>query len=47
MTPRLRMPRPRTIAIIQARMLADLAGQPVIWHLITRLRRCRHLDEVM
>lgn len=56
MIPRLRMPRPRTIAIIQARMgslrfprkvLADLAGQPVIWHLITRLRRCRHLDEVM
>jgi len=50
------MSRPRTVAIIQARMgsarfprkvLADLAGQPVIWHLIHRLRQCQCVDEVM
>ncbi len=50
------MTRPRTIAIIQARLgsarfprkvLADLAGQPVIWHLITRLNRCQHVDDVV
>jgi spore coat polysaccharide biosynthesis protein SpsF len=50
------MSRPRTVAIIQARMgsarfprkvLADLAGRPVIWHSITRLRRCALIDEVV
>ncbi|MEI6560035.1 MAG: NTP transferase domain-containing protein [Rhodospirillaceae bacterium] len=43
-------------AIIQARMgssrfpgkmLADLAGQPVLWHIIHRLRRCVTLDGII
>jgi spore coat polysaccharide biosynthesis protein SpsF len=50
------MSHPRTVAIIQARMgssrfprkvLADLAGRPVIWHLITRLKRCKRVHEVV
>lgn len=50
------MPRPRTVAIIQARMgsarfprkvLADLAGRPVIWHLLHRISQCTQVDEVV
>lgn len=29
------------------KVLADLAGRPVIWHLIQRLRRCQSIDEVV
>lgn len=45
----------KTVAIIQARMgsarlpgkvLMDLAGQPVLWHIVSRLRRCQKLDEI-
>ena len=45
----------RTIAIIQARMgstrlpgkvLMPLAGKPVLWHIVHRLRRCRTLDAI-
>lgn len=48
--------RPRTIAIIQARMgasrlpgkpLLDLGGQPMLRRVVTRTRRARRLDEVM
>lgn len=44
---------PRVVAVAQARMsstrlpgktLADLAGQPVIDHVVARLRRCARLD---
>ena len=46
----------RADAIIQARMgsarfprkvLADLHGQPVIWHLIHRIGQCREIDEIV
>lgn len=42
-----------TIAIIQARMgstrlpgkvLTDLCGRPMLWHIVKRLRQCRRLD---
>ncbi|HOV79640.1 MAG TPA: NTP transferase domain-containing protein [Bacillota bacterium] len=45
----------RTVAIIQARMsssrlpgkvLMPLAGRPVLWHIVHRLRKCKHVDEV-
>ncbi|MHB1041763.1 MAG: cytidylyltransferase domain-containing protein [Eubacteriales bacterium] len=45
----------RTVAIIQARMgssrlpgkvLMPLAGKPVLWHIIHRLRKCRLVDEI-
>ncbi|PWV63306.1 cytidylyltransferase domain-containing protein [Plasticicumulans acidivorans] len=49
-------PRGRVVAVIQARMgssrfpgkvLAPLAGQPLLWHLLQRLRRCRTLDAIV
>lgn len=49
------MGRPRVTAIIQARMgssrlpgkvLMPLAGQPVLWHIIHRLRKCRTVSVV-
>lgn len=45
----------RTVAIIQARMgssrlpgkvLMPLAGKPVLWHIIHRLHKCRHIDAI-
>ncbi len=50
------MAKPYTVAIIQARMgssrfprkvLADLAGKPVIWHLLRRISRCVEVDEIV
>lgn len=49
------MAKPRVAAIIQARMgstrlpgkvLMPLAGKPVLWHIIHRLRKCRMVDVV-
>ncbi|HMF14579.1 MAG TPA: NTP transferase domain-containing protein [Gemmataceae bacterium] len=46
----------RTVAIVQARMgstrlpgkaLADLAGKPVLWHVVQRVHRARRVDEVV
>ena len=46
----------RPIAIIQARMgstrlpgkvLMDLCGRPVIWHIIERLKRAKNIDEIV
>ena len=46
----------RTLAIIQARMgssrmpgkvLKLVAGKPVLWHVIHRLRQCREIDDVV
>lgn len=45
----------KTVAIIQARMgssrlpgkvLLPLAGKPLLWHIIYRLRKCRTVDEI-
>lgn len=45
----------RVVAIIQARMgssrfpgkvLQPLAGKPLLWHIIHRLRKCRRLDQI-
>jgi len=45
----------KTVAIIQARMgssrlagkvLQPVAGRPVLWHVVHRLKKCRELDEV-
>ena len=45
----------KTIAIVQARLgstrlpgkvLADIAGQPMLWHVIQRLRRATALDDI-
>ncbi len=45
----------RTVAIIQARMgssrlpgkvLMPLVGKPILWHIIHRLRKCRHVDSI-
>jgi spore coat polysaccharide biosynthesis protein SpsF len=49
------MTKPRVAAIIQARMgstrlpgkvLLPLAGQPVLWHIVHRLRQCQMVDVV-
>lgn len=49
------MNRPKVVAVIQARMtstrlpgkvLLPLAGKPVLWHVIHRLRKCRNVDEI-
>ncbi|MBF0249287.1 MAG: NTP transferase domain-containing protein [Alphaproteobacteria bacterium] len=46
----------RTAAIIQARMgssrlpgkvLQSVAGKPVMWHIVHRLRKCREVDDVI
>ncbi|HMF14076.1 MAG TPA: NTP transferase domain-containing protein, partial [Gemmataceae bacterium] len=46
----------RTVAVVQARMgssrlpgkaLADLAGRPVLWHVVQRVQRARRADEVV
>ncbi len=48
-------PQPRVIAIIQARMgstrlpgkvLRDIAGKPLLWHIIYRLRMCKSLQSI-
>ena len=45
----------KTVAIIQARMgstrfpgkvLALLAGKPVLWHVVHRLQKCRRVQQV-
>jgi spore coat polysaccharide biosynthesis protein SpsF len=49
------MARPRVAAVIQARMsstrlpgkvLMPLAGKPVLWHIISRLRRCSTVNRI-
>lgn len=49
------MKRLKTVAIVQARLgstrlpgkvLADIAGQPMLWHVIQRLRRATALDDI-
>ena len=49
------MSKPRAVAIIQARMgstrlpgkvLKPIAGQPLLWHIVHRLRRSRLIDEI-
>jgi spore coat polysaccharide biosynthesis protein SpsF (cytidylyltransferase family) len=46
----------RTVAIVQARMgssrlpgkaLADLAGRPILWHVVQRVQRALRVDEVV
>lgn len=46
----------RTAAIVQARMdsvrlpgkiLKDLCGKPLLWHIVKRLERCRNLDDIV
>ncbi len=49
------MDKPKVAAIIQARMgssrlpgkvLMSIAGKPVLWHIIHRLRKCRNVDVI-
>ena len=51
-----RTKRPRVVAIAQARMgstrfpgkvLRPIAGKPLLWHVVHRLRRCRRLDQIV
>ena len=46
----------KTVAIIQARMestrlpgkvLMNLCGKPVLWHIVDRLKKCKNLDEIV
>ena len=46
---------PRTVAVIQARMgstrlpgkvLKPIAGQPLLWHIVHRLKKCRSLQDI-
>ena len=50
------MTKPRVVASIEARMgssrlpgkvLKDINGQPALWRLVDRLRRCMHVDDVI
>ena len=50
------MNKPKVSAIIQARMgstrlpgkvLMPLAGRPVLWHIIHRLKKCRTIDDIV
>lgn len=47
---------PRTVGIIQARMgssrlpgkvLLQIAGKPMLWHVVNRVRRAKHLDHIL
>jgi spore coat polysaccharide biosynthesis protein SpsF (cytidylyltransferase family) len=49
------MSKEKTVAIIQARMsstrlpgkiLADISGRPMLWHVVDRLKHCGLLDEI-
>ena len=46
----------RVVAIIQARMgskrlpgksVADLAGKPLLWHVLERVKRCQKIDKIV
>jgi spore coat polysaccharide biosynthesis protein SpsF len=48
--------KPKVVAIIQARLsssrlpgkvLQDISGQPMLWHVVSRVRRARLVDEVV
>lgn len=48
-------PRLRVVAIVQARMgstrlpgkvLKAIAGEPLLWHIVQRLKRCQMIDEI-
>lgn len=32
---------------LPGKVLKDLAGKPVLWHILTRIQSCRHVDEIV
>ncbi len=51
-----KMEKPHVAAIIQARMgstrlpgkvLMPIAGRPLLWHIVYRLRKCRNVDQIV